>query len=513
MKNNVRKIFSIFLIVIMLAVSSMILFACNKEEDSSDQERAQEIASLESTILSGIDSTWTKDLSENEIAAKDNAGSYIVTAGWTKFICSSIDSSYLQTAKIKALNTALASEDGKKVLSKVQENTDLIIPLLRETGFTSNDVAYLVYSLVYNLVDNGGDVINEMSAKLGTVGELAASNNVKAYENIKDLAKFVEAAKASNPNDIVKKEILTAISNAQPSFIALSSFAYNMSINAISEDVYNVLVSEEGALADIKDSEIQTFVNTLLGNISSLKASLTEEQLSYINEALSLIIDNYDKTEITSTLLDKIVEYGKKIYSYVDLIPAACDFVISIGDVIGSTDFINTLRSTVQNYGENSYVNKINVSAVMGRIVFNIMEDYSKAQFDKMIDEILVEDVDYSKVSALLTLDTLLNLGGNGYVHSDIMDDTTYGKLFVLVGSNNNIPENEVPALINALKSDLKAFVNDYYMDSSTVKAAWQTLSSWNTVEEITETEYVNSYKSVADAARISGLFALLTSK
>jgi len=455
MKNFINKLLPILLVLTMLTVMCTTLVACNKEEDTSDNERTIAVDTLENTILSSINSDWNKCLTNEEIVSKETAGDYIVTSTWTGFICDAIKSSYIQTAKINTLNSLLTSEDGKKVLSNLEENSELIFTLLRKTGFTANDIAYLAYDLVYDLVDNSGLVIDGISSRMEEVRTLAQDKMketsddsqktiyLNVVKNIDEIALSISVAKKNVPTQADEEIIKAAVVDAKDSIISITSFAYNMSINTISEDLFNIITSEEGALSDITETEVQTFVGALVNNITVLKNELTSDKLIKLNKALELVINNFDKQDVTSKIYVQIVEYGKAIYSLVDFVPTMCDAFAYVGNVLSNTEFLTQIKTVLEDDKASNFVKKVNASKIAATLINGVIKNYSKNDMLELIDSSIAKATDIQKSSALFTIDMLVNMGGYQYVsnskfeHPTLMTTDDFADLLVLSGFNS----------------------------------------------------------------------------
>ncbi len=424
MKNKL-KIVSICLALI--AMLSVCLFACNKKPDPA-QERADAVSSVENAFMSGVSSGWTNSLDDASLKEREDAGDYIVTLGWTKMICSVVSESDLQTAKIKSLASALSSQNGKTLLGDFEKNAELLIPLLKEVGFTPNDVSAIVYDLTCAMVSKGYkticDIYNRLIDLEQTMRQSAISG--KALDNVVKNRLSISVAKSDFvTTDAEKTEMLTAFANAKNALSRLVSFAYNMSVNAITDDLYGKLFDDSGALGEITEGETATLVDTLLANVRDLKDALGTSDVDSLNAALDLVIDKFDKKTVSSAIYAQIVKYAKYAYMVVDVIPTICDVVTSSDNLLSSEDFIKDFLTVAQSGDELGVATKrINQSILVSRAILNLTGEggYDKQKLVDIIDDVIGANTgEYQKAVPLFTLDLMFNFSS---LYDTIIDDS-----------------------------------------------------------------------------------------
>jgi len=449
MKNKL-KIVSICLALI--AVLSVCLFACNKKPDPA-KERADAVSSVENAFMSGVSSGWTNSLDDASLKEREDAGDYIVTLGWTKMICSVVSESDLQTAKIKSLASALSSQNGKTLLGDFEKNAELLIPLLKEVGFTPNDVSAIVYDLTCAMVSKGYKTICDIYTRLIDLEQTMRQSAIsgKALDNVVKNRLSISVAKSDFvTTDAEKSEMLTAFANAKNALSRLVSFAYNMSVNAITDDLYGKLFDDSGALGEITEGETATLVDTLLANVRDLKNALGTSEVDSLNAALDLVIDKFDKKTVSSAIYAQIVKYAKYAYMVVDVIPTICDVVTSSDNLLSSEDFIKDFLTVAQSGDELGVATKrINQSILVSRAILNLTGEggYDKQKLVDIVDDVIGANTgEYQKAVPLFTLDLMFNFSSlydtiiddNGsdmweVVHSDVMTMDALGTQIALV--------------------------------------------------------------------------------
>ena len=413
-KRNLSLVIACVLAVCLILLSCV---ACNKKEDEQAKQRAQAVQSVGSAFLSGIDGKWQWDMQDDAVARVSNPGDYVVTRSWTGLICDVIGNSSLQTGKINALAAALSSTDGKNLLSDFSANAELLIPLLKQVGFTPSDIANLTYDLLCALVDRGANTLSDMRQRLVLVREAmiaVSSTPDSSLQNVNSAIVTTDVAIANfAPDEDEKAQMLSAFEDAKQPMSELVSFAYNMSVGAITDDLYSKLFDGSGALGSISESELQTLVGTLLSNVASLGNSLSEQSVAKLNVALGLVIDKFDTDVISSQVYAQIVRYAKYAYMFVDVIPAVCDIAVAGGDAIANESFVRdfiAVASLSSELGEKT--STINQAVLSARVIDGVLssESFSKEQLVGIIDKMGAQGVEeYQKAIPIFALDLALN--------------------------------------------------------------------------------------------------------
>lgn len=442
MKKEKLTILIACLLVVCLTIS---LCACHKKGNDEKAKRQQAANDVGAAFTTGVNSSWAWDMSDEAAANVQNPGDYVMTRSWTGLICSVLENSALQTGKITALANALSSNDGKTLLSDFASNAELLIPLLKQVGFTPNDVANLTYDLLCALVSDGAKTLSDMRDRLVSVREEMRKDLTTTDSALKNVADAIVSTDVAiqnfAPTEQEKQDMLSAFEQAKQPMSMLVSFAYNMSINAITDDLYSKLFDGSGALGSISESELQTLVNSLLSNVTSLSNSLDEQSVAKLNVALGLVIDKFDSNAISSSVYAQIVKYAKYAYMVVDVIPSVCDVVIAGGDVLANEsfleDFIAVAKSSATLESKTSTVNKAILAA---RAVDGILsgDSFTKEQLVAVIEKMGAQGVEeYQKATPIFALDLALNFsslidsiegddsGKWNVSHKDVMDEDT----------------------------------------------------------------------------------------
>lgn len=573
---------ALILLLILVLVLSMSLVACNNRGNVAQKERANQTSRVEQTFLSGINEKWSANLSDEEIATLENAGDYVVTKGWTSLVCDVVNASSLQTAKIKSLADSLESEEGKKLLKEFSNNAELLVPMLKQIGFTASDVSTLAYDLISKLISDGRNTVSNIVDRLDNVKDVMIRNSASAaaLENVSANRAVLNLAKQSlNATDEQKQGMQNALSGAKNAMGELIAFAYDTSVNTLTDELYSKLFVQDGALSNVSPSELATLVNALLGNVTRLKNALTQEEIKKLDTALDLFIDNFDNKSISSTLYSQIITYAKYAYMAVDVIPSLCEVAIASESVISGKDFITDFLKVVKLNEEKtlddttSSLNKLILSA---RIIDGVMASgkFDRNGINALIDRVCRQGAEgYQKAMPLIVLDLLLNFSdivakieSDKFVpaHPDIISQDMFTTMLGALLFNLNIEKmkqayydfelnptkknltalyniadftdiegllgeecpyqrpaeptddtlpyikqwynwqigkigdvsDKIAACIPSVKTDLKAFVGDYYVDGSKSAAAIKTIAQWSLFEKdvdekTMETEYM----------------------
>lgn len=442
MKN--KKLTILIACVLIACLAAFSLVACDRKGESESEKRTRAANSVGAAFTTGVNSAWEWNLQDSDVAKVEKPGDYVTTRSWTALICQVLEKSSLQTGKITALANALQSKDGKALLADFTANAELLIPLLKQIGFTPSDVANLTYDLLCALVDKGAETLSSMRDRLVSVREVMKKDQTIGDGAMKNIAAAIGATDVAvqnfSPTAQEKKDMLLAFDNAKQPMNELVSFAYNMSINAITDDLYSKLFDGSGALGSISQSELHTLVNSLLSNVNALSRSLDEQSVAKLNVALGLVIDKFDSNAISSSVYAQIVKYAKYAYMAVDVIPSVCDVLIAGGDVLANEsfleDFIAVAKSSATLDEKTCTVNKAILAARAANGVLG-GDSFTKEQLVAVIEKMGAQGIqEYQKATPIFALDLALNfsslvdsLEGSGekwnVTHKDVMDEDT----------------------------------------------------------------------------------------
>lgn len=442
---------ALILLLILVLILSMSLVACNKRgQDGAQKERARQTNRVEQIFLSGVNPKWSSDLSDDAVATLDNAGDYVVTKGWTSLVCDVVKNSSLQTAKIKSLADTLQSDDGKKLLKEFSDNAELLVPMLKKIGLTASDVSTLAYDLISKLISDGKNTVASIVDRLDTVNDIMIQNsaNAQALENVSVNRAVLNLAKQSlDATQEQKAEMQSALSGAKNAMGELIAFAYDTSVNTLTDELYSKMFGDEGALSNVSESELATLVNALLGNVTRLKNALTQEEIEKLDVALDLFINNFDNKSISSAVYSQIIKYAKYAYMAVDVIPSLCEVAIAGESVISGKDFITDFLKVVKLNEEKTLddtTSSLNKLILAARIIDGVMASgkFDRNGINALIDRVCRQGAEgYQKAMPVIILDLLLNVSdlvkevdGDTLrpTHPDIIDKDT---LTIMLGS------------------------------------------------------------------------------
>lgn len=396
-------------------------------ERQAVQDRQEAVASVSREFLLGINENWEADMTTAQLENTADAGDYIVFFGWAKLVQEVLYESPLQTAKIKALANAIKSEQAGKLFDDFENNAELIIPLVKQVGFTSNDISALVYSLLYAFIDKGGATLGDMKDALAAVKSETSAVNVQ-----KNLAAVNTELAYLSFSSAEKKELLGALENAENAIKELASFAYTTSIGSLTDNMINVIASEDGALIDVTDGEIQSVVNAMLGSIRSFKANMTTEEIAKLNNAIKTVTDKFAGNLTTSGLFASIVNYAKFAYVFTDSIPYLTSMAISAAGVV-DVNFLTLIREYEDNkqaYTDNEKI--ANLSIISAKLTKQLFGDIDKAELVGLVDTLEKQaKTDYRRAFPIVLVDFYVNFvaydsGTDETLHPSIVSKETF---------------------------------------------------------------------------------------
>lgn len=447
MKKSKSVLILLLVLVLILGAS---LVACNKKgQTDAKKERATQVERAEQTVLVGLNSTWSANLSDEEVAKLDTAGDYVVTKGWTSLVCEVLKDSSLQTAKLKTLADTLESDDGKKLLMEFSQNAELLVPLLKKIGLTSGDVSSLAYDLVSKLIQGGRQAVSQIVDRLDDVKDVMIQSGASAaaVQNVSENRVVLNLAKQSlNATEAQKRQMQSALDNAKNAFGELIAFAYDTSVNTLTDELYSKIFEEDGALSNVSEGELSTLVGALLGNVTKLKNALSQSEVEKLNAALNLFIENFDNKNISSQVYAQIMIYAKYAYMVVDVIPSLCEMAEASRNVISSKAFIEDFLSCAKLENDDTLddsTKTFNKLVLAARIIYGIMEEgrFDQNGINALIDRVCEQGKEgYQKAMPVIVLDLLLNVsdivnkeGDESYTpaHPDVMNTDTIGLMIV----------------------------------------------------------------------------------
>ncbi|MBR4800456.1 MAG: hypothetical protein IK048_02120 [Clostridia bacterium] len=369
-------------------------------------KRFEVVSAVERNFLSGINSDWSYDLTTEELKELDDAGDYVVYEGWVEFFSGILYASPLQTAKLEKLSEALASEDGQKLFEEFDDNAGLLVSLLREVEFTGADVSTVVYTLIRSLVQDGSSVLVAMKEKLW---------DVKSAKNVDNVNASISAVETElnylNFTKDEKDEILSAVTSAESAIKALVKFAYTTSIDTLTDNMVNVMNSEDGALSQIENEEIQTVVTSMLSNVRELKAAMTTEEIAKLNNAIRTVTDKYDGTLATSRIVAQVLNYAKLAYVFTDSIPYMASMVISAANVVNG-EFLNMVKEYVENIDVyDSRTKEVNSLIILARVERAMLENMEESELEGLVNVVAAQaETDYRRAMPVVAVDACVNL-------------------------------------------------------------------------------------------------------
>ncbi len=482
MKKSKSVLILLLVLVLILGAS---LVACNKKgQTDAKKERAVQVERAEQTFLVGLNSKWSANLSNEDVAKLDTAGDYVVTKGWTSLVCEVLKDSSLQTAKLKTLADTLESDDGKKLLKEFSQNAELLVPLLKRIGLTSGDVSSLAYDLVSKLIQGGRQAVSQIVDRLDDVKDVMIQSGASAaaVQNVSENRAVLNLAKQSlNATEAQKRQMQSALDNAKNAFGELIAFAYDTSVNTLTDELYSKIFEEDGALSNVSEGELSTLVGALLGNVTKLKNALSQSEVEKLNAALNLFIENFDDKNISSQVYAQIMIYAKYAYMVVDVIPSLCEMAEASREVISSKDFIEDFLSCAKLENDDTLddsTKTYNKLVLAARVINGVIEEgrFDQNGINALIDRVCEQGKEgYQKAMPAIVLDLLLNVsdlvnesGDESYTpaHPDVMNTDTIGLMIVSLLFASNV-EKMKQAYYDFEMNPTQANLNALYLKAS----------------------------------------------
>lgn len=443
MKRSIKQIAILGLIAFFVLCSTLFV-ACNKQKEEARrrqeaERRAAAVLSVKTSFLSELGDGWIVDMSDASLVSREDAADYIIASEWLDMLCKVLDKSSLQTAKLDAFATSLKSDSAKSLFDDFTKNAQLIIPLMKQVGFTSTDVSLLLNGILRALINDSTSVMQNMIDRFNALLK-QPSLSISAADNIDKNKSRINAARTNLLlSDVEKQNILESLSQSENALNSLVSFAYNMSVNLITDNIFDSLFSPTGGLGNITESEMSTVINSLMLNVSDLAQALNDSERAKLTAALQTVIDKFGASLDSFPLFGQIVSYAKYAYQIVDLIPIACDAALAAGNGMDA-EFISSLKEYAENVDNyDNTVGPINSVIMLAKVLNSVMQGedgFDKAKLNGVLDSFLQNTegsgYDYQKavpvVSVSFAIITADTLGSGVYRHASMNEDV-FGQL------------------------------------------------------------------------------------
>ncbi|MEG1663231.1 MAG: hypothetical protein RR338_04515, partial [Clostridia bacterium] len=461
-KKSFKKTILTVLIVALMVSACGMLFACNKDDDGGNVDtRRVATNKVQQTALSAVNPEWKISFTDSELAARSDGGDYVTNSIWTNFVGNALYSSSLQTAKIDKVAKELQSDLGKKIISGAKVKTKDYFDLFVSFGFTSSDVSNLIYGALYSLNNNLTAEISSANAKLLQLYDLATKNgNTTGKDNISLAIASTSAVKQSLTKfDASRAEINTALVDAKTGLDALVATAFQLSTSADLVGMINDISS--GALENITDSEIETYIGSIKSEIGSLKNKLTPSETAKLESMLSILIKNLDGVVFDAEIFDQLTSGVRLAYIALDYVPTICDLVVSATDAIDSK-FIAQIKQYATNQkleDTTKHMPKLNQSILIAKLISSALNGKTKDDIKRLISDISTNAGDnYEKIIQLYMIKNASLVFMNDFPP----DETIMTKGLEIMAIDGKLRKFKMEYAKYAVSGDIKSFTFVY---------------------------------------------------
>ncbi len=421
------------------------LVACNDTKEEEERRKAKlqrdgAVTEFCDNVLSAMDSDWSVGLSNAQLAVSDAAGEYIIAYYWTDFIGGLLNASDLPTSKIQKLNTELKSDAGKALFSDFTANAGELIPFFKQTGFTSADLSALLYDAIRRLALDSGAVFENSLTRIAEVKRVAT--NADAVASLNGASVRMNVAKtdyaaftAVTDGDSAAAKFVSALNNARSGLNALVTFAYNLSITSITDNIFESVST--GALTDITNQEALTYIRSAIGGFGTLKSSLTAQQVENLSDVFDTLNLSFGSMTGTSAIFGVLVSYASVASVAVNYLPDLCTFALSAADAIDES-FVASLRTYLETQNalpQDAKLPEANKGIFLAKLLRQMLAGTSaQAVYDAIANVAQNAGTNVNKGILPVYADVLLNLlahSGEGQFTSKHMDKAKFEKVFL----------------------------------------------------------------------------------
>ena len=425
--NN--KFFKILISVLLMACLTAIFVACDPDDDDiTTDQRENAILCLENQIVQSLDSTWSNNMSVENVATLSNAGDYYTACSWAKFIANIVDESGLQTAKIDNLTSFISSEEGRAM---VGGEAVKILNLIKTAGLTSTDAEGLIYGALLSFLENGDSVY---SGAIKSIGDISTRTDLsgEARQNLENNLAQLKASKTSFANTVLDRQnAITELKSAENEIKTLVSFIFNNAMLFNTDSNMGLFESiSSGTLEDITAGEMATYLGAIIDSVKEVEDNLsgmTDDLMGAINS----VLDVCDNLYINNETILGVIAVLENNASLPALIPILGDMAKNLESIyLGEGDgyaHLNEILPCIQDeyyadngkVGANEYIGYFRIGLAFAGIDYKATGDTltaqkqsGKALVKALADEILGGRNNASKINAI-SLVMSLNASGN----------------------------------------------------------------------------------------------------
>lgn len=357
MQISLRRVAAFMLVALLISACVCALAACDDKNGQSEEERrAAALASFDANVLAAFNDVWTPDMPREEVVNLTDCGRYVETSLWLDLVGEVLNASSLQTAKIELLAEFAASEDGKGLVRDAADNLSAALDLINAVGFTSSDVQDLGFGLLRSVTENIAALYRsaeeELTALLSYVVGTGRSDVNAALERVERVlaTDFADAETVA--------AAVAALDEAEGGIKTLLGFVYDTERTfgggTAGDNLGSLLEGlSSGALADISETEMFVWLDSLVRSIEEFGADMTAETTSGIKTAIQSVQACFDGFTQPVDVVDEALEWLTYIGAFADELPVLADYAVAALDVLYERDgngeythsFIRKLKS------------------------------------------------------------------------------------------------------------------------------------------------------------------------
>lgn len=320
-------------IVLAVLLCLIVAFAATGCDDNTAPDaaalRAEAVDAFRGNVLAAAGDGWRADMSFDEIASLENPASYIVTSAWLDALAQVVSDSSLQTAKISYAADFALTEDGKSLIDDAAANLDGALAFVRGVGLTESDVCDLGFRLMRMAVADTTSVYADAKRDLNEVlTRLTGEDRTPVREEIARIDRVLDTYFA---DEATVAEATEALDSAESGIKTLLSFLYSMQniigTGASGDGLVALLGSmSSGALADISDSEMFVWLDSLIKSVTAFGESMTAEEIKELETALDTVERCFDSFVQPVEAVEEILDALDYVRAFVGQVPEVVSY-------------------------------------------------------------------------------------------------------------------------------------------------------------------------------------------
>lgn len=400
MRFSLRRVAAFLLAALLVSVCVSALAACDDKNGRSEEERrAAALASFDANMLAAFNDAWTPDMPREEVVNLIDCGRYVETSLWLDLVGEVLGASSLQTAKIELLAEFAASEDGKGLVRDAAGNFSAALDIIDAVGFTSSDVRDLGFGLLRSVTENIAALYRSAETELTALLSYVVGSGRTDINSALDRVERVLATDFADAETV--SAAIAALDEAEAGIKTLLGFVYDTERTfgggTAGDNLGSLLEGvSTGALADISETELFIWLDSLVRSIEEFGSDMTAETTAGITTAIESVRACFEGFAQPVDVVDEALEWLTYIGAFADELPVVADYAAAALGVIYEKDgngeytysFIRKLKSYASE--EDGSLRELNACILAAGLMSSFADEVDAGELKAEVDAVAV---------------------------------------------------------------------------------------------------------------------------